>query len=95
MFGKHYLQNISQREWETQRERQFIKAENIHTKADAERFAAALLKTDMHEIPFKYILVPDYSETESKLFFIVNHALYDGSSVLSTWVALTVEQDFA
>jgi hypothetical protein len=95
LFGKHYIQHLSQRQWEIQREKQFIKAENIHTKEDLERFSAAQLKIDMHEVPYRYILIPDYSETRSKIMFICNHALYDGSTVMPTMVALTVDQDFS
>ena len=48
----------------------------------------------MGEIPYKWVMMPNYSETESKLMFICHHAMFDGSTVIPTVVALTVEQDF-
>ena len=46
------------------------------------------------DVPYKWIMMPNYSETEGKLIFTCHHAMYDGSVIFPTFVAMTVEQDF-
>jgi hypothetical protein len=63
-----------------------------------ERFIENAMKIDFNlfdNVAYRFYLFPDYSETESRLFMLLNHSLTDGVSYWAIMVALSVEKDFS
>jgi len=45
-------------------------------------------------VTIRWLLIPDYSETESFIIYFGNHAYIDGVQFFSMLQAMTVEKDF-
>ena len=44
---------------------------------------------------YRWYLIPDFSESESKILWVANHAYIDGVSLFGLMNSLTVEKDFS
>ena len=94
MFGSSYWVQMTDKEWNLKKDAAFIQLENVHTMKEVEAKCAELLayKIDMYDnVPYRYFFIPDYSKTESMIFYMINHAYMDGVSYFPIMQAMNVD----
>ena len=96
VFGKLYFVPLTDKEYESQQDIIFPRVDGIHTQEQLEQYLASVITQEFdifNSVVYKYILIPDYSETESRIIMICSHCVGDSVSFYSMLAAL--QNDFS
>lgn len=97
-MGKFFFLRMDGAEWLQKRDKVFVRIDSIHTHEETESFLAEQTKLIMdldNTACYRIYLVPDYSETESKIICVANHMLGDGVSGMGLLAFLQPSKDFS
>lgn len=96
-FGQLFWKQLSDKQFETMFEKAITRIEGIHTREDLDLKMAEIIDTDeidmFSELPFKWYVIDDFSETHSQAAIMFNHAWMDGVSFLSKFYLLRNKPD--
>lgn len=96
--GRLYFKRMTDAEWDKAKEIAFPKLEGVHT---VEQIQRVMEEKMVHEFdyfnnaPYLYIMIPDYSPTESRILSVQSHTIGDGVGFWSFFASIGKDQDFA
>lgn len=82
-FGQHYFQPMAEAEWEMKRDKVVTRLDGIHTTQQLQEKYETIFRDSIditNTVCYRWILIPDFSETESKMLFVFHHVAFDGVS---------------
>ena len=87
---------LTAEEYESQLDIILPRVDGIHNQEQLEQYLASVITQEfdiLNSVVYKYILIPDYSETESRIIMICSHCVGDGVSFYSMLAAF--QNDFS
>lgn len=96
-FGRSYYKKLTDQEWNACKDTLITKVDGVTTLEQLQTLMekGVVEKWDFYNIPhFRYVMVPNYSETESRIIFFAHHMLFDGIALWSFWNSIQTKPDF-
>ena len=98
LIGRCYYQRMDDNEWEAKKNDTIELVTGIHSVPELEKYCQQMIMKEFdieNSFSYKYLLIPDWSPTESRVLFLASHLMMDGVSLVSMFLTMSPEVDFS
>ena len=96
VFGRYYWLELTQEKFDELFPQICIKITGVHDKKVLEEKMIECANTELDlykNVPYRFIIMDDYSEKESMVIFLESHAFTDGISLFSLFAVLDMNKE--
>ena len=96
VFGRYYWLELTQKKFDSLFPQICIQVTGVHGKKALEKKMIECANTELDlykNVPYRFIIMDDYSEKESLVIFLESHAFTDGISLFSLFAALDMNKE--
>ena len=96
VFGRYYWLELTQKKFDALFPQICMQVTGVHGKKALEDKLVEVANTELdlyNNVPYRFIIMDDYSEKESVVLFVESHAFTDGISFFSLLAALDMNKE--